>query len=718
MVRSGIKYIILSVFLIGILLIVFLQFNSGKSINDLISTNEKLLNELRLENELEKVQTSIVKVDDKLQRTIISHDSGQVNSIEKEVAVVRNDVKMIDDMLNDDSTQQYVTDLINLVDQKIAFSYMVLDTFKKNGKLAAENLVNTKQGKRLNESIFNVVLSLDSTRQNLLSKLTSSIDSNGRSAKKWGITLALFACIASLLAFWYITNRIRQQQKMIFALDASEKKIREASHVKEQFMANMSHEIRTPMNAILGFTNILQRSRLDAEQQQHVKNIQSAGENLLSIVNDILDLSKIEAGMMRIEEIPFSLPGLLHSIETMFFEKAKEKKLYLVVKPDDALPSNLIGDPVRLTQVLVNLLSNAVKFTSKGGITVTVSMKGQTGDHVTILFSVKDTGIGIPVEMQEAVFDRFLQAEPGTTRRFGGTGLGLSIVKQIANLQNGKVSVDSKEGIGTTFNVELSYKISAVAVEAKAAYHSGDLREMHSNVRVLVAEDNVMNQLLIKQLMKEWEIQYELVNNGVEALAILQKQNFDIALMDIQMPELDGYKTAYRIRNELHLDLPVIAMTAHAMPGEREKCISFGMTDYISKPLREEDLFQLIKKYTSENGTAAGPIIDLQYLKEISGSNPEFEKEMLQQFITQVPDELKALKEAIDQKNFSLIKAAAHGMITSISFMGLQQKLEPLLRSMEAKAASEQDLHSIEHTYTHLKFICDKAIGEANHLLA
>jgi CheY-like chemotaxis protein len=527
----------------------------------------------------------------------------------------------------------------------------------------------------------------------------------------------------------YIVNQSTKQQKIISYLNESEKKIKEAAQLKEQFMANMSHEIRTPMNAIIGFTNLLKRTTLTDGQRQYVQNIHSAGENLLVLINDILDLSKIEAGMMHLEDINFSLRSLISSVSAMFSERIKEKKLQLKIDVDNETPDILCGDAVRLTQILVNLLSNAVKFTEHGEVKLIVETLYSDEKNAKIRIKVSDTGIGIAREKQTAIFERFQQADSETTRKFGGTGLGLSIVKQLVEMQEGSIYLESEIGKGTQFTVELDYKIpdadellsNAIAAESRPV--------SLEKVKVLIAEDNVMNQQLIRHLMKSWDIECTIVDNGAEAVEQLKKKHFSLVLMDIQMPVMDGYTTTGVIRKELKMNIPIIAMTAHAMSGEKEKCLQLGMNDYISKPLKETVLYNLIAQYShfsaeeineDKNGKTTNGFtfhrINLTYLQELSGNDEEFEKAMMEQFAKQTPDELKQLQSAIESKDFVTIRKVAHSLKSTVGYMGLADELHPYADRIE-KAAVAQNIENIRSDFTYFKTVTEEAVNEIEDYL-
>ena len=592
-------YIALSGFLIGILFIVFIQFFSGRSINHLTQLNTSLLKELSLQNDLNKLQSDILIVESDVRGAILSQDSIFLNDFDAKTLSINEDLNNLRKVLKSGQLLTNLNNLQSLVKQKIDFNDSVVNTFKTTGRQAAEAMINTGRGRVLRESISSIISAIDSTRQ---AELMAIIDANKRSglqARLLGVIMGIIACGLLVFAFWYILNLSSKQQKMISSLNESERKIKEASSLKEQFLANMSHEIRTPMNAIIGFTNILKRTNLEAEQRSYVQNIHSAGENLLALINDILDLSKIEAGMIQLEETNFSLRSLISSIAAMFDEKIKEKNLYLKIEIEEEVPDILTGDAVRLTQIVVNVLNNGIKFTEKGGVKLCVELLNVKEDKVKLRIKIIDSGIGIAKEKQAAIFERFQQADAETSRRFGGTGLGLSIVKQLLELQGGRLTLQSEPGKGSEFIIDLEYKLPDEEKMLSDALAAAEINTVSLNeIKVLIAEDNPMNQQLIKHLMKNWAIDHSVVNNGAEAIEVLKKENFSLILMDIQMPEMDGYTTTSVIRNELGLQIPIIAMTAHAMIGEKEKCLQLGMNEYISKPLKETILYNIIAQYS------------------------------------------------------------------------------------------------------------------------
>jgi signal transduction histidine kinase len=402
----------------------------------------------------------------------------------------------------------------------------------------------------------------------------------------------LFVVIILLMLNKDITRHKATQQKLMLAIQEAE----QAKQLQEQFLANMSHEIRTPMNGIKGMTDLLLETPLTDKQQDMADMIKRSINTLLVIINDILDFSKIKAGKLHIEKIELSIQEVLNSTASLFAHSLNTKRLPLQVTIDPAIPDCVIGDPHRLSQILNNLLNNAIKFTNHGKIDVAVRVQEQTADTIIISFEVTDTGVGIPAESLPYIFDSFSQAGEDISRRFGGTGLGLTICKQLLQLQGGDITASSTVGKGSTFQFTLPYGTSNQPAPVVPAHKSTqEYNTLLAGKQVLVAEDNEINQKLIEFVLRKAGGSVTIANNGEEAVQFLQQDNtYDLIIMDLQMPKMDGYATTWYIRHRLCLKTPIIAMTATAMKDEQWQCLHAGMNDYMTKPFEFSELYKRI----------------------------------------------------------------------------------------------------------------------------
>jgi CheY-like chemotaxis protein len=486
----------------------------------------------------------------------------------------------------------------------------------------------------------------------------------------------------------------------------------------------MSHEIRTPMNAIIGFTKVLLKTDLSVKQKEYLHAIKMSGDALIVLINDILDLAKVDSGKMTFEQIPFkmalSISAMLHLFET----KIQEKNLELVKEYDDKIPEVLVGDPVRLHQIILNLVSNAVKFTSKGKITVSVSLLNEDDEKVSIEFSVSDTGIGIAEEKMGKIFENFAQGSSGTSRLYGGTGLGLAIVRQLVEPQGGSIRVKSTVDEGSTFSFILSFLKTNEEVEIESEMEELDT-EIKS-IKVLVAEDIPLNQLLMKTLLDDFGFECEIASNGKIAVEKLQTGPYDIILMDLQMPEMNGFEATAHIRNKMNSKIPIIALTADVTTVDLAKCKAVGMNDYIAKPVDEKLLYTkiigLVKKpstaiYDNHKVNVNSKIkkqkcIDLDYLIHRTKSNPALMMEMISAYLEQTPPLISAMKQSFKNQDWNSLHAAVHKMIPSFSIMGIHNDFENMAKKVQEYASTQKQTEGIHDMVLQLGTVCTQACLE------
>ena len=403
----------------------------------------------------------------------------------------------------------------------------------------------------------------------------------------------------------FILKDVTERKKIEDTLHQSKTEAETSAQQRADFLSNMSHEIRTPMNAIIGLTELMLQESRDPKFLENLQSIKFSADNLLVIVNEILDYSKLDAGKVRIERISFNINQIFKELDKTIGLRAREKSIRFVCSLDKECPQFLMGDPVRLNQILINLAGNAIKFTHEGSVEVKADILQKTETDIRILFTVTDTGIGIPDDKLHLIFESFTQAYTDTTRLFGGTGLGLTISKRLIEMLEGEIHVKSKVGEGSAFSFELSYGISdqnAVIIE-KEKEKEKKQKDL-TGIKVLIAEDNRMNQLVARQIFKKWNVDIQIANTGLEAVQLLSQKKFDVVLMDLQMPEMNGYEATEFIRdvntNVLDHNIPIIALTADAFSETRQKVIDIGMNDFLMKPFKQEELFQKITQYLED----------------------------------------------------------------------------------------------------------------------
>ena len=655
------------------------------TISRLIEENIYIWNELLYLNQNNRVVEYLMQLPDRLNLTA-DEDKESDKGILKRV-FSRSEKSRIDE-------QALITDIDSLekADQAV----------REKMRLRESQLASTSTG--IKEQFHELTVKMESEVSEILKANKAEADLLAGRTYRWLAMFLVSGILLAALVVFIVARYVRKSDAYQVALQRSKDEAENLARTKEQFMANMSHEIRTPVTAISGFTEQLLREPLDENTSRTLKIIRSSSRHLEKIINDILDFSKLEDGKVVLEQVHFGIRDVVQEVCAMFDDQARKNNTILTCSIDQDTPRVLLGDPYRLKQIIINLVSNSVKFTRDGTVNISVSSSTKESPELMLVMEFADTGIGIDEDKIDTIFDDFAQEEMSTTRKYGGTGLGLSIVRKLVDLQQGTIECKSRKNHGTTITCRIPFlKGDSALVSQEAAVVPLVVPEEVSKLSVLVVDDEVYNRMLFRSILTRWGVEYAEASDGLEALEIIRTRRFDLLLMDLRMPQLDGVKTTEIIRNELNIsdsDMPVICITA-ALPGEDlDKFRQSGMNAFLLKPFSEEKLLETIlevKGHGRETVTEAAvssakpvALIDLTSLRRTAGGDEQFVKEMLVTFLEGTEKGLGQMAEHLGKGEMTSIAEISHRLISQCRHLGAVE-LASLLAEVEKASGPGSD---------------------------
>ncbi|WP_187262205.1 ATP-binding protein [Pontibacter beigongshangensis] len=626
-------------------------------------------------------------------------------------------VKM--DVSVDTSSASAPQQVAQVTEIKSILQHLNQQVSKQEAMLTARELALLQQDKDIMDRIRTMLYNLEKSETQQASLNAESAKAVVHQNSMVLLLVGIFGLISSISFILIILRDITRSNAYKAQLIRAQKEAIQLARAKEAFVANMSHEIRTPLNVVLGFSEQLRHTPLQISQQEHLQAISSAGEHLLHIVNDVLDLSKLEAGKLQLDVVPFCLPQVLQELEQVFKLKAETKGIRFYCEADEKLPRQLLGDPLRLKQVLFNLVDNAIKFTHEGQVRVQCRLKSHRRNRVAVLLEVSDTGIGIPMDQAEHVFGEFNQADGSIIRKYGGTGLGLSISKQLVEAQNGVLSLRSEVGQGTTFTVVLPFREVKSAEEATVAPAAPEEAEAPKPTlkgrQVLVVDDDPYSRTLCELMLKRWGMQAHLANDAKQAMQLLQQHTFDVVLTDIQLPGTSGKALARLIRKKNPV-IPILALTANIMSRNKEFFAKTGISDYLLKPYSDRELHQKLSKALLPLPDLAAapapaavaapvlavpapqqPLFDLTEIRHFTGEDSAALAAILEVLVADNRQNLQLLLNEAGAGNWQQVGTVAHKMQTAFKHLrthtitGALTELEQVLHQPKHNTAQCQE---------------------------
>ncbi len=702
-------YFFLLLLLVGIAVNYYVEMKVNRAIKKFTANQEVITQYQQNSGQIYLLNSGVGTLENKVRNYIISGDSSMLNRFSTDVKQLTRESVLLSDNLRKIVTPEITTNYKRSVQQKISFEQTLVQAYREKGSIAAFALLHSNDAQAIQErfNLNSAVLVAKVNKEILtMNKLQQKekLDIISLDYAMPHLTSFIFLVIAGFTLF-----KILQVYKLNENLSHAMEKEQEAQLIKDQFMDNMTHELRSPLNAILGYTGLLMKTKMKENQEKFIKAIRTSGELLLNVINEVLDYSKMKSGYIHFANEPFSLREQLNALSDIVSDKLNEKGLKYEIDIDDSIPDNLRGDGSKLLQILLNITFNAIKFTPVGKIVLKAVCDKKSEEKVKVSFSISDTGIGIPAEKLPHIFDRFYQVEDTNTKKHTGTGLGLSITQQMITLQGGAIMVESEVGKGTIFTFDMSFSITKDFVFTGKDNLANQFDEegnknpvlnrkkfLPSDMRVLIVDDNALNREMVCFILKDMGVLFKPVPGGPEAIELLRKESFDVVLMDLQMPGMDGKETTRKIRNELRLSVPIIALTAFSQSSEKQKCLDAGMDAYLSKPVREKELFETLEIFSPVGGVTE-KLIDMNYLKGIARNNEEFIESVILRVADTLPGDIAMLKKAVEEKDEEKVNNLSHDMKTTFAVLGLGDSIaEPIAYLETWKAAKQSSIRAMK----------------------
>ncbi len=680
---------VIFILFVGIAVNYIIELKVLHSVQDLNAKNDSIILQQKYQQVVEKTMFLISQTDHNLESFIQTGDSSKLDEFKSNGAVIDKNLQQVKTGYAGYVPKYLVNIFIHKAKNRVSINNEILEAYSVNGKNMALEIFNGGENKRSLSELSYGAQELVNTMNSKISSLNLAIASERTSIlnldKKWNLVSLVFMLLIAFLVLYKMieTNRLNTN------LSIAVQKEHEALLVKDQFISNVTHELRTPLNSIIGYTNLLLKKDHNQETKQWIYAMKVSGNLLMEVINDVLDYSKLESGYIQFAKEPFQLDDVLSNLQNVMQNRADSKNLLFIIEKGHQTPMNLIGDDKKLMQILVNLTGNSIKFTESGSIKVQIGVEKKADGKAWMKFVVSDTGIGIEEKKLPYIFERFYQVDSGLSKKYFGTGLGLPIVKQLVEMQGGSITAVSSPGMGTKFEVVLPFLINeslAVAEPFQLVEVSEAVVENSEQKKILIVDDNEMNRDLLGFILKEHNYSFEKAENGLVALKMLKYNSYDFIIMDVQMPHLNGIETTRKIRAELKIQTPVIGLSAFSQPEEQQASIHAGMNAYLTKPIDDVKLFELLDYYKDWNALPTPSqlkLINIEYLERITGGSREYVEEVLLKAVELLPNEIKKLQDSFAAEDAELVKEVAHNMKTTLSILGVKEIVSNKVRQIE-----------------------------------